>query len=411
MNEIYLSQKMLSDENKKKQKIIAENSASEIFDNATKLNNKLPIHKQDTVPNYEYENKSPDKIKYLSEKYYYRRRIGGGTFGEVWEVYNYDDKKIYAAKDEIIKNFPKKKMCIETIKCTRDLSKNIIYDTIKENDKKVNYFEYHDVKKEKYSRIYDKNNNEENVSCNIGKGCFDNTEKEKSMPSMIEKESKIYLDLEGRGFGKGLPKYYGLITTTIKKVMIMERLGCSLDELYKKQGKTFSNKQLCFYGMQMINLLEKLHSFGYLHRDVKPQNFIFGYNDFSQLYICDFGLAKKYIKNGEHIPEENNKKLIGTMRYTSVYIHDGIEPSRRDDIISVLYIIIHSKYKYLPWQSKTNRKLNKKEIGNIKKNTPINILCGELKEISHAMNHCYSLKFHQKPDYDYIKLKIQNQFF
>jgi serine/threonine protein kinase len=285
-------------------------------------------------------------VENLADKYYYRQRIGGGTFGDVWEVYNYADNKIYAAKDEFIK------------KQKRGDSGNI--EIIK--------------------------------------------------PSMVEKESKIYLELESGGFGAGLPKYCEFIPTTVKNVLIIERLGISLEGLYKNQGKIFSNNQLRSYGLQMIHLIEKLHSFGYIHRDVKPQNFIFSTDNFLQLFICDFGLTKKYIKNGEHVPEENNKQLVGTMRYTSTFIHDGTEPSRRDDIISVLYIIIHSKNKYLPWQSKNKKKLNKNEIGKIKKKISIDCLCGELKEIAYALNYCYSLKFSQKPDYEYVKLKIKNQF-
>jgi serine/threonine protein kinase len=41
--------------------------------------------------------------------------------------------------------------------------------------------------------------------------------------------------------------------------------------------------------------MRTLHERGYLHRDIKPDNFLFGYGKKSStLFVVDFGLAKKY---------------------------------------------------------------------------------------------------------------------
>lgn len=87
-------------------------------------------------------------------------------------------------------------------------------------------------------------------------------------------------------------------------------------------------------GIQMIERIEYTHSKGYLHRDIKPDNFVIGRGKkSSRVYVIDFGLAKKYLqKDGSHIPYRDNKNLTGTARYASLNTHLGIEQGRRDDI-------------------------------------------------------------------------------
>lgn len=87
-------------------------------------------------------------------------------------------------------------------------------------------------------------------------------------------------------------------------------------------------------GIQIFSRLEFMHNKKFVHRDIKPDNFLLGtYERCATVYIIDFGLSKKFIqKNGSHIPYKDNKSLTGTPRYASINNHLGIEQSRRDDI-------------------------------------------------------------------------------
>jgi len=79
--------------------------------------------------------------------------------------------------------------------------------------------------------------------------------------------------------------------------------------------------------MLQISRVEYIHSKNFIHRDIKPDNFIMGLGKQGNLvYIIDFGLAKKYrdARTHQHIPYKENKNLTGTARYASINTHLGI---------------------------------------------------------------------------------------
>ena len=80
-------------------------------------------------------------------------------------------------------------------------------------------------------------------------------------------------------------------------------------------------------GYQMIERIEFIHNKTFIHRDVKPDNFVVGYGKKSnKIYMIDFGLAKKYVfkEVNSHIPYKDNKNLTGTARFASLNTHLGI---------------------------------------------------------------------------------------
>ena len=78
----------------------------------------------------------------------------------------------------------------------------------------------------------------------------------------------------------------------------------------------------------MLQRIEFIHQCGYLHRDIKPDNFLIGADrQHHKIYMIDFGLAKRFKdpRTGSHIPFRDKKQLTGTSRYASLNTHIGIE--------------------------------------------------------------------------------------
>lgn len=167
---------------------------------------------------------------------------------------------------------------------------------------------------------------------------------------------------------------------------------------------------------QLISRIEYIHSKNFIHRDVKPDNFLMGLGKKGNLvYIIDFGLAKKYrdARTHQHIPYRENKNLTGTARYASINTHLGIEQSRRDDMESLGYIFMYFLRGSLPWQGlKAATKRQKYErISEKKMSTPIEELCkGFPSEFATYLNFCRSLRFDDKPDYSYLRQLFRNLF-
>ena len=95
-----------------------------------------------------------------------------------------------------------------------------------------------------------------------------------------------------------------------------------------------------------------MHSKEFVHRDVKPDNFLMGLGSNSNLlHVVDMGLAKKYQDHAtkKHLPYREGKSLTGTARYASIHSHCGQELSRRDDFEAIGYVLLYFYTGSLPW--------------------------------------------------------------
>ena len=180
----------------------------------------------------------------------------------------------------------------------------------------------------------------------------------RSKHPQLKHEAKIIEYCKG---GVGFPNiYWKGPYETLFHALAIELLGPSLEDLFNICDRKLSIKTILMITDQMIARLQFLHNKNFIHRDVKPANFLIGLGRKSNiLYVIDFGLSLQYrnIKTHQHIPYRENKSLVGTARYASINAHLGIEQSRRDDLEGIGYVIVYLCKGWLPWQGiKANNK-------------------------------------------------------
>lgn len=122
-----------------------------------------------------------------------------------------------------------------------------------------------------------------------------------------------------------------------------------------KNYKKFSIKTVLLIGMQLVPTLERIHIKGVIHRDLKPENIMFGKDgEIGKIYLVDYGISKIYRdSNNKHMyfkrienylklyrSFKENKPFIGTTRYASLAAHKGYELGRKDDLESMMYVLL-----------------------------------------------------------------------
>jgi len=228
-------------------------------------------------------------------------------------------------------------------------------------------------------------------------------ENRKTEDPLLEREAYILFYLRG----PGLPEIKTFGKTKDLFILIQNLLGPSLANLLDKHSIVFTIKDICMLSIQMIERLEYIHLKNYIHRDIKPHNFLMGIDDPDILYLIDFGLSKKYrSKKGKHIKFSINNNITGTPRYCSINGLRGAEQSRRDDLESLFYVIIYFFRGNLPWQ---NLKIKSRQerfnrINYLKKNISYKILCKNLpQELYNFGTYIKRLKFEEDPDYNFLR--------
>ncbi|XP_071441664.1 casein kinase I-like, partial [Hetaerina americana] len=219
-------------------------------------------------------------------------------------------------------------------------------------------------------------------------------------------ESKLYKILNG---GVGIPHIRWFGQEREYNVLVMDLLGPSLEDLFNFCSRRFTLKTVLMLADQMIARIEYVHLKCFIHRDIKPDNFLMGIGRHcNKLFLIDFGLAKKFRdpRSRLHIGYREDKNLTGTARYASINAHLGIEQSRRDDMESLGYVLMYFNRGSLPWQGlkAATKKQKYEKISEKKMSTPVEVLCkGFPAEFAMYLNYCRGLRFEGGPDYMYLR--------
>ncbi len=227
--------------------------------------------------------------------------------------------------------------------------------------------------------------------------------------SLLEMESTVMAYLQG----PNIPyiKSYGY--SGDYNLLVMQYMDKSLEDILHIR-KTFSIKTTAMIGFQLIGVLHYIHDKNYIHRDVKPDNCVMGSDELNEnLYLIDFGLAKKYRSSRtlKQYPMTRKKKLTGTARYASIHALEGFEQSRRDDIEAVGYVMAYLLRGGLPWQGlkiKTKENKYKNILEKKKEISSEELFKGFPIEFAEILDNVKKLEYLEEPEYEMLRNKLMS---
>ena len=225
--------------------------------------------------------------------------------------------------------------------------------------------------------------------------------------SLLEMESTIMAYLQG----PNIPYIKSFGYSGDYNLLVMQYMDKSLEDIFHIR-KTFSIKTTAMIGFQLIGVLHFIHDKNFIHRDVKPDNCVMGAEELNEnLYLIDFGLAKKYRSSRtlKQYPMTRKKKLTGTARYASIHALEGYEQSRRDDMESVGYVMAYLLRGGLPWQGlkiKTKENKYKNILEKKKEISSEELFKGFPVEFAEILDNVKKLDYLDEPEYEMLRNKL-----
>jgi len=226
--------------------------------------------------------------------------------------------------------------------------------------------------------------------------------------STLKHEAKIIQFLYNKGVRKITEiHWFGIINDKIFMAMTLYERSLS-DCINRIQSKTLEEKLRTINAIliQVLDILENIHQYYVIHRDIKPHNFMIRKN---QIYMIDFGLATFYLnEKAQHYNHDSpiSTTITGSPKYASIYSHRGIRYSRRDDIIALCYMAIYLENGHASWE---------KEFENLEESSDISAEINQRR--MHAKGHIedftvnnllkiflydnMKVGFYQRPNYYY----------
>lgn len=188
------------------------------------------------------------------------------------------------------------------------------------------------------------------------------------------------------------------------RVLVLDKLGKSLKEIFYINNKNFDINTVANIAVQLLYRLENFHKQGWLHQDIKPENILIDNLDKKKIFLIDYGTSGYWWDKqlNSHVKKVESKKIVGTARYSCIRNHYGMYQNRTDDLESLGYVLIYFMRGYLPWQGIPAKNFRHKwtKVKRIKETTTRNVLCKNLPMcFLRYFQYIDRLSFTEKPDY------------
>ncbi|CAG8479527.1 5577_t:CDS:2 [Paraglomus occultum] len=258
----------------------------------------------------------------------------------------------------------------------------------------------------------------------------------------LEHEVSVIRRLEGNDFA---PRCHWYGVEGDYHAAVLDLLGPNLKSI-KMTFHHLPPRFVIDLALQMIEIIEKVHSYGIVYRDIKPDNFLleptftlpkrqinaeasddedaflkdvpdcsYLFKSDHKVYLVDYGLTDEWRdkETGKHRPIGHTPHKAGTARYSSLNIHRGFIHSRRDDIEALGYVFVDLMKFKLPWtgiQARTSKEGWAKML-EMKTGTSLEELCeGCPRAFMNYIEYARNLRYDEEPDYAYLRKLISSAY-
>ncbi|CAI2365575.1 unnamed protein product [Moneuplotes crassus] len=221
---------------------------------------------------------------------------------------------------------------------------------------------------------------------------------------------------------------YGSISED-KDYLVMTLHGTHIDELKTLKfdntcefsenfNSVYSDKDyfdlVMTMGQQCIKSLQKIHSLGYVHGDIKPANILNDSTEDELLFVLiDFGISLKYLDNdGMHKYKEFVPKFRGNIEFAAFECLQKFSPTRKHDMVSLVYTMLYllkggerlwgKERSTIDETSETVYNSLQDYIDSIiklKAFTKFEEICGDFSSLEKFYNEIINLEYEEEPQY------------
>eukprot|EP01061_Rhynchopus_euleeides_P017293 TRINITY_DN2876_c3_g1_i1.p1 TRINITY_DN2876_c3_g1~~TRINITY_DN2876_c3_g1_i1.p1 ORF type:complete len:299 (+),score=106.09 TRINITY_DN2876_c3_g1_i1:176-1072(+) len=219
-------------------------------------------------------------------------------------------------------------------------------------------------------------------------------------------EVDVYRSLKAQSKkgAQGFPRLHWYGHTGGYSVLVMDYLDTNVAHL--RANRPLRGASVLEVGRQVLRRLRTLHAAKFIHSDLKPENIMVSGHT---VFLIDFGLSKAFVDpiTNEHVKEADGfEDFSGSPNFASINAHRGTGLSRRDDLESLVYVLIHMYRGSLPWEKEWHGSVDRAGLATVAamkaSADPADLCKGTPQVIRNLLDYSRSLCFSEDPDYDLI---------
>lgn len=206
-------------------------------------------------------------------------------------------------------------------------------------------------------------------------------------------------------------------------VLVLQKGGIDiwtgLEEKFKRTGRCFPLNQVVSIGMQAVQHLRDIHRTGYIHNDVKPDNFLYHDRDEITVQLIDFGESRRIADNRTNlVTDSDNLDPVSRLNaFSSVAEHRGQIVGKREDLEALGYSLVLLFRGRLPWGDfpwgldEKFKNMQERYWKFKKERTPLKKLCrGMGNGFVRYFEYLRGMKDLDDPDYEFLINSLKNSF-